>query len=153
MTSPRFDPQFYEAAIRLIEGRDGASGKSAAWVAGMIESVAWHLAGLPITPGRDRYTECPYPRGMAEYESYQSGWHAGKRECIATGIYTPGGPLWELDRPGGAGWIYIVAEPPGGDAYEYELTDGDGEIILRSNDGFSSPERALYAILKREIEG
>lgn len=153
MTILRFDQRFYDAAKQHIAERDSAEGKSPAWVEGLTESIAWHLAGLPITPGRDRYTECPYPRGMAEYESYQSGWHAGKRECIATGIYTPGGPLLELDRPGGAGWINIIAERPGNDGYAYELTDEDGEIIERSNGDFDSPARALYAALKRDCEG
>jgi hypothetical protein len=143
----------YEEARRLIADEGVCEERSEAYCEGMTYGIAWHLAGLPKMPGRDRFAACPYERATAENETWQHAFSYAKTLLIHWGLHTSPGPLIEVNRPHGGGWIYAVEPRPGMAAYEYQITDTDGEIEVQSNDAYGSPEVALYAALKREIEG
>lgn len=141
----------FDEANRLIKESGIATNpkRSPQYREGLLNSIAWHMAGLPKGCGR---STCPYQEGTKARDAWLSGWIYGQTTSIHAGVFQPPGPVMEIDRPYCSGWIHIIRSPTKSGAFEYEITDEEGETIQQSFDAYVSKEVALYAALKSEIE-
>jgi len=133
----------FDEAERMLA--DGRGRHSEAFHEGRCYAMAWCLAGKPApTPERNRETACPYERGTAECDAWNSGWHASHRLAVNLRIVAAPGVIHEF--PLDQGGSVVVREPELG-AYAWEVVDEDGET-LREAGGYPS----LATVLRDALE-
>jgi len=73
----------WDEAKAMLTTADWGKDCSEEWHAGLLNAVAWHLAGMP--PGFGR-SACPYEVKTAQRDAWMAGWFNGKAACIREGI-------------------------------------------------------------------
>jgi len=133
----------FDEAERMLA--DSRGRHSEAFHEGRCYAMAWCLAGKPkATPERNRETACPYERGTAECDAWNSGWHASHRLAVNLRIVAAPGVIHEF--PMAQGGSVLVREPELG-TYAWEVVDEEGEM-LREASGYQS----LATVLRDALE-
>ena len=73
----------WDESRAMIDTAGWGAEKSRCWHAGLLNCVAWHLAGMPQGFGR---SVCPYEVRTAERDAWLDGWHTGQAACEREGI-------------------------------------------------------------------
>lgn len=77
------DQRYLDEAKAMILTAGWGSDRSNQWHEGLLNAVAWHLAGMPIGFGR---STCPYAERTPERDAWLDGWSVGKAACVREGI-------------------------------------------------------------------
>lgn len=72
-----------DEAKAMIDTAGWGAEKSSCWHEGLLNCVAWYLAGMPQGFGR---SACPYEIKTAERDAWLDGWHTGQAACEREGI-------------------------------------------------------------------
>jgi ribosome modulation factor len=77
------DQHYWDEAKAMILASGWGENRSEEWHQGLLNAVAWHLAGMPLGFGR---SACPYEIKTAQRDAWLGGWMNGKAACIREGI-------------------------------------------------------------------
>lgn len=72
------EQSYLDEARAMIATAEWGADRSSQWHEGLLNCVAWHLAGMPQGYGR---SACPYDVKTAERDAWLAGWFNGKAAC------------------------------------------------------------------------
>lgn len=140
------DQHHFDEAERILGG--SFTQHSPAFLEGKLYALAWCLAGKPpATHERSRETACPYDRGTAERDAWQSGWASGHATAVHARIVKAPGVLHELPLPQGG---HVLGTQPELGAYAWEVADEAGET-LNTGEGYTMVAIALRDALEEAL--